>query len=144
MAVDHPLTIPTGDRPGRPRQPPLAPPSLDQAMAGLDALDEAGRSPGCPSPSALWRATWPKLIAFGLILLVWQIAVWVHWKPYILQSPATVARQLWDLLGTSSSGRPAGSPPSRRSSGTPWSSSSAASSAPPWPACGCCGPASAR
>ena len=27
--------------------------------------------------------------------------MWVHWKPYILQSPATVARQLWDLLGTS-------------------------------------------
>jgi NitT/TauT family transport system permease protein len=49
----------------------------------------------------MWRATWPKLIAFGLILLVWQIAVWAHWRPYILQSPDTVARQMWDLLGTS-------------------------------------------
>ena len=70
-------------------------------MAGLDALDEAGRSTRLSFPQRLWRATWPKLIAFGLILFVWQIAVWVHWKPYILQSPATVARQLWELLGTS-------------------------------------------
>ena len=49
----------------------------------------------------LWRATWPKLVALGLILLVWEVAVLTHWKPYILQSPAEVARQLWDLLGTS-------------------------------------------
>ncbi len=50
----------------------------------------------------LWRASWPKLVALGIILLVWEIAVWVHWKPYILQSPSEVASQLWHLLGTSS------------------------------------------
>ncbi len=49
----------------------------------------------------IWRAAWPKLVALGIILLVWQGAEWAHWKPYILQSPATVGRQLWDLLGTS-------------------------------------------
>jgi NitT/TauT family transport system permease protein len=77
-------------------------PSLSQALAGLDALEESeGRRTGKTVAQRLWGATWPKLIAFGLILLVWQIAVWVHWKPYILQSPATAARQLWDLLGTS-------------------------------------------
>jgi NitT/TauT family transport system permease protein len=97
MAVE-PLTS-DRDHPGAAAA--AAPPSLDQAMAGLDALDEAGRSTRLSFPQRLWRATWPKLIAFGLILFVWQIAVWVHWKPYILQSPATVARQLWDLLGTS-------------------------------------------
>jgi NitT/TauT family transport system permease protein len=99
MAIDHPVTSEqaaadhrngTGDGP-----------SLDQALAGLDALEGAGRSTRASLSQRLWRATWPKLIAFGIILLVWQIAVWVHWKPYILQSPATVARQLWDLLGTS-------------------------------------------
>jgi NitT/TauT family transport system permease protein len=78
-----------------------AAPSLDQALAGLDALDEAGRPAKDRLSRRLWRATWPKLFAFALILLVWQIAVWAHWKPYILQSPNTVARQLWDLLGTS-------------------------------------------
>ena len=78
-----------------------AAPSLDQALAGLDALDEAGRPAKDRLSRRLWRATWPKLLAFALILLVWQIAAWAHWKPYILQSPATVARQLWGLLGTS-------------------------------------------
>lgn len=90
MAIDHTPTIVT----------PTAP-SLDQALAGLDALDEAGRPAHDRVSRRVWRATWPKLVALGLILLVWQGAEWAHWKPYILQSPATVGRQLWDLLGTS-------------------------------------------
>ncbi len=77
-------------------------PSLDRTLAGLDALDgEVGRGGRRTLPDRLWRASWPKLIALAVILLVWQIAVWSHWKPYILQTPATVARQLWDLMGTS-------------------------------------------
>jgi len=99
MAVEPPLTSPRTD--GADPRATASAPSLDQAMAGLDALDEAGRSAKLTFRQRLWRATWPKLIAFALILFVWQVAVWVHWKPYILQSPATVARQLWDLLGTS-------------------------------------------
>ena len=88
MAVDQASTPRTG-------------PTLDQALAGLDALDEAGRPAGDRLSRRLWSATWPKLVALGLILLVWQVAVWAHWKPYILQSPTAVARQLWELLGTS-------------------------------------------
>ncbi len=75
--------------------------TLDRTLAGLDALDRAERTTRATLGQRLWRATWPKLIAFGIILLVWQVAVWAHWRPYILQSPTTVARQLWDLLGTS-------------------------------------------
>ncbi len=90
MAIDH---LPTDVKPTAP--------SLDQALAGLDALDEAGRPAHDRVSRRIWRAAWPKLVALGLILLVWQCAEWAHWKPYILQSPATVARQLWDLLGTS-------------------------------------------
>jgi NitT/TauT family transport system permease protein len=105
MAVDDPLTTSTGEGTGVPDTGAVsASPTLDQAMAGLDALDAldaAGPSAGGTRVQRLWRATWPKLIAFGLILLVWQIAVWVNWKPYILQSPDTAARQLWELLGTS-------------------------------------------
>ena len=80
-----------------------APPTLrfDEAWAGLDALDEAGRPARDRLPRRAWRATWPKLVAIGLILLVWQVAVWSHWKPYILQSPTAVFRQLWELVGTS-------------------------------------------
>ena len=104
MAVDDPLTADSLDVGQTWAGPtPTAPPSpsLDQALAGLDALEGADRSTRRTLPHRLWRSTWPKLIAFGVILLVWQIAVWVHWKPYILQSPRTAAAQLWDLLGTS-------------------------------------------
>ncbi len=97
MAVDHPVTAPersgTGSGPGST--------SLQREMAGLDALMEAERPANGRLSRRLWRATWPKLIALGIILLVWQIAVWAHWRPYILQSPATAARQLWELLGSS-------------------------------------------
>jgi NitT/TauT family transport system permease protein len=102
MAVDQPLTASgQDDSAAVTAGGTAAAPTLDQALAGLDALDRAGRSGAGTRSQRLWRATWPKLIAFGLILLLWQIAVWVHWKPYILQSPATAARELWDLLGTS-------------------------------------------
>ena len=88
MAVDHTSTLSVA-------------PTLDEALAGLDALDVEGRPAHTRLSRRMWRATWPKLVALSLILLVWQVAVWAHWKPYILQSPATVARQLWELVGTS-------------------------------------------
>ncbi len=75
-------------------------PSLDEAFAGLNALEQFEDAGRPRFARRAWRATWPKLLALALILLVWQAAVWVHWKPYILQSPATVARQLWELVGT--------------------------------------------
>jgi len=98
-APDHPVAV-TG--PGGDGAPPVL--TLDRALAGLDALDAldgAGYPAKATVPRRLWRATWPKLIAFAIIVLVWQVAVWAHWKPYILQSPDTVIHQLWHLLGTS-------------------------------------------
>jgi NitT/TauT family transport system permease protein len=115
MAIDHPVTAAALDEPAP--DPPVAvtgvavtgtgpagaPPvlTLDRALAGLDALGGAGHSVKGTVPRRLWRATWPKLIAFAIIVLVWQVAVWAHWKPYILQSPDTVTHQLRHLLGTS-------------------------------------------
>ena len=75
-------------------------PSLDEAFAGLNALEQFEDAGRPRFARRAWRATWPKLLALALILLVWQAAVWIHWKPYILPSPATVARQLWELVGT--------------------------------------------
>ncbi len=94
MAAERTTTMapPEGAGPGGP--------TLEIAFAGLDALERADSTGRRTFTQRLWAATWPKLIAFGIILLVWQIAVWVHWKPYILQSPTVVARQLWNLLGT--------------------------------------------
>ncbi len=100
MAIDHALT-PARSEPSAGDGTAPDRPTHRQALAGLDALDRADRSSRGTRGQRLWRATWPKLIAFGIILLVWQVAVWAHWRPYILQPPATVGRQLWDLLGTS-------------------------------------------
>ncbi len=79
--------------------------TLEQTLTGLDALDALDAADVRTRDRwrrRAWRATWPKLAALALILLVWQIAVWTHFRPTILQSPADVARQLWHLAGTSS------------------------------------------
>ena len=81
---------------------PPVPPTLDVALAGLDALESAEAAARTSWSRRLWRAIWPKLVALALILGVWELAVLLDWKPFILQSPATVGRQLWHLLATSS------------------------------------------
>lgn len=44
----------------------------------------------------IWGALWPKLLAVGLVVVVWQLAVMAEWKPaYILPSPGTVLARLW-------------------------------------------------
>jgi NitT/TauT family transport system permease protein len=59
----------------------------DRDLAGLDALELA--VPTAPSRvSAIWNATWPKLLAVGIFLGAWQIVVWTHWRPsYVLPGP---------------------------------------------------------
>ena len=49
----------------------------------------------------VWSALWPKLVAVGLFIGVWQVIVWTGWKPqYILPSPFTVLDQLVHDLGS--------------------------------------------
>jgi len=66
--------------------------------AGLDALEQA--EPTTSRGARLWAATWPKLVAVGLVLLFWQLVVWSGWKPeWILPGPAKVFSRLWrDLV----------------------------------------------
>jgi NitT/TauT family transport system permease protein len=51
----------------------------------------------------VWSWVWPKALAIFMVLAIWQVAVWVAWRPeYILPSPFTVFERLWDeLLGAS-------------------------------------------
>ena len=45
----------------------------------------------------MWSATWPKLMAIGIFLGVWQIVVWTHWKPsYILPGPVATFKAFVD------------------------------------------------
>jgi len=47
----------------------------------------------------MWLATWPKVAAIALALLVWQVIVWSGWREeYILPSPPTVFQRLGDLI----------------------------------------------
>ena len=72
---------------------------LDAELAGLDQLDMALP----PKPSRLarvWAGVWPKVLAVGLALLIWQVVVWSHWRPeYVLPSPWTVFDTLFSDFG---------------------------------------------
>ena len=73
---------------------------LASQLAGLDALDQAGRADSVSFLLRAWRATWPKLAAIGLALLAWQVVVWSGWRPtYVLPGPITVLERFWQDLG---------------------------------------------
>jgi NitT/TauT family transport system permease protein len=73
---------------------------VDPALAGLDALDipTAQRR---PLVARSWSATWPKLGALALFLLLWQVVVWSGWKSdYLLPGPDKALSEFVSRLGT--------------------------------------------
>lgn len=68
-----------------------------------------GATTGATAARWLWRSVWPKALAAGIVVVLWQVAVWADWKPaYILPSPGTVFDRLWhEMVGNA---RPSGSP----------------------------------
>ena len=77
------------------RQPSAAPAkdSTREELAGLDALELAGRK--VPWSRRAWSATWPKVLAIAIGIGLWQLVVWSGWKPtFVLASP----REAWDDL----------------------------------------------
>ena len=48
-----------------------------------------------------WAWSWPKLLALGLVLALWQVVVWSGWRPeYALPSPPTTLHTLGEMVGT--------------------------------------------
>ena len=81
-------------------RPALHDARLDAELAGLDALELAGRSVR-PLPVRLWAATWPKLAALTIFLGAWQGVVASGWKPeFVLPGPAKVWDALWEQAGS--------------------------------------------
>ncbi len=79
--------------------PPTAATDLDAELAGLDAL-ETGPSRSRLRVRTAWAATWPKLVAIALALLIWQVVVWSGWRPeYVLPGPAKVFSKLTSDFG---------------------------------------------
>ena len=71
---------------------------LDDGLAGLDNL-ELGEQQKRDWPRRLWSATWPKIGAIGLALLIWQLIFWSgHWPDYALPSPGEVLPEFWSQL----------------------------------------------
>jgi len=71
------------------------------AISGLDRLElgpaQQRRSPARVARSA-WSATWPKLLAIALILVIWEVVHLTGWKSYVLKGPGTVLPDLWGQL----------------------------------------------
>jgi NitT/TauT family transport system permease protein len=73
---------------------------LERELAGLDHLEVTPPATSTRS-HRWWTATWPKLVAVGVVLAVWQILVWREWRPeYAFASPADVFAHLWHDMHT--------------------------------------------
>ena len=68
------------------------------ALAGLDNLETVQVRKHPWSARSIWAATWPKLLAIGLVLGVWEIIHLTGWKKYVLPGPAAVFANLWDQM----------------------------------------------
>lgn len=69
--------------------------------AVLDDRQAAGSEPGRRTKLGrrIWQATWPKVAAIAIALLLWQAVVWSGWRPeYVLPAPATVFDRLGELI----------------------------------------------
>lgn len=70
------------------------PTRLADELKGLDVL-ELPLSPHRDRLGKLWSATWPKVAAIGIVLLIWQAVVWLRlWPEYVLPGPLTVLNRL--------------------------------------------------
>jgi NitT/TauT family transport system permease protein len=69
------------------------------APAGSIIGTAPAASEAAPVVGRIWRSVWPKLVAVGLFVAVWQVVVWTGWKPdYVLPGPITVLSDLVDQL----------------------------------------------
>jgi NitT/TauT family transport system permease protein len=68
------------------------------ALTGLDNLElpTTGRHPW--SARNIWAVVWPKLLAIGLVIGVWEIVHLTGWKKFVLPGPGTVFANLWDQM----------------------------------------------
>jgi len=54
-------------------------PTHHDELAGLDALEtELDTRPSLGR--RIWSTAWPKLLALAIVLVGWQLLVWVGWK----------------------------------------------------------------
>jgi NitT/TauT family transport system permease protein len=73
-----------------------------RAVAGLDQLELATDLSAGAAPASralrVWNAVWPKLLAIGIVLAIWELLYLDHWKPLIFPGPASTLSTLWSQL----------------------------------------------
>src|ERR1700689_2024468 len=73
----------------------------NRALAGLDALELAsaqGGHTGRRLASRAWSAIWPKLLAIGIVILIWQLGHITGWKKFVFAGPGATFSSLWDQM----------------------------------------------
>jgi NitT/TauT family transport system permease protein len=75
-----------------------ATPPPEAAIAGLDNLDAVPRQAKGRFWAKAWAASWPKLLALGLALAIWQLIHLSGYKSQILPGPAQTLPDLWNQL----------------------------------------------
>jgi len=69
-------------------------------VAGLDALETQAR-PRTSTARRAWAAIWPKALAIGIVLVLWEAVVWTGWRPaYVLPPPSAVLARLGEEAGS--------------------------------------------
>jgi NitT/TauT family transport system permease protein len=78
--------------------------ATDLQSAAITGLDKLELGPGGPAadPGRLarraWAAFWPKVLAIGLVLAIWQLVVLSGWKHYVIKGPGPVFADLWGQM----------------------------------------------
>jgi NitT/TauT family transport system permease protein len=72
------------------------------ALAGLDALDLAGRPGDGRGRLAVrfWKGLWPKVLAIALVLAIWELISLSGYKKDIFPAPGPTLANLWDQANT--------------------------------------------
>jgi NitT/TauT family transport system permease protein len=74
--------------------------ATDQALRGLDLLEL--QAPPAADLGRIarkaWGAAWPKLLAVGLVIGIWDLVALSGWKHYVLKGPGPVFADLWDQM----------------------------------------------
>src|SRR5260370_40388005 len=65
------------------------------ALSGLDSLEALQVRKHPWSARNIWATVWPKLLAIGLVIGVWEIIHLTGWKQLVLPGPGTVFANLW-------------------------------------------------
>ena len=73
------------------------PAPFEEDLEALDALEAKTRQAQSRA-HRFWSATWPKVVAIAIVLLLWQSVVWAHFRPFVLKGPGEAFKALWNNI----------------------------------------------